>query len=414
MKYSLFLKMLSFSRVNTPACVEMHMLHVQKYLRSNKTLNDLKSEHGIKFHVHNKKISLSYDQIEVKDSDLLSQQCRGLILREDTFEIVACPMFRFFNLEQKELAANIDYNSAVFENKLDGSLQIVYYDNFQEKWCVATRSRPEANSNIDDGDLTFAKLFDIIVADLFKDRKATIQNLMNDSNKDITYCFELTSPFNRIVCQYEKAELTLLAARNNITLKELNIDDIFIAKGIKKPELFKFNNITDMVKVVRDWNPKEKEGVVVRDSNFNRIKVKNPAYISWNHMRDSLATSWRGCVEVILLKKDDDVIGMMPAVIADRIKTLKPVIQRVLIETQSDYDELKSLEPMKTFALEAQKRMWPGALFALKRNKTPDLQTFALGNALGITKIPTSATKSMLSLCIKLEPSLQNIELEEK
>jgi hypothetical protein len=44
------------------------------------------------------------------------------VLREGTLDILACPMFRFFNLEQEGVAADIDWGSAVFEEKLDGCL----------------------------------------------------------------------------------------------------------------------------------------------------------------------------------------------------------------------------------------------------------------------------------------------------
>lgn len=384
------------------------MLHVQKYLRSGKTLEDLKIEHGVKSYIHNGKIGLTYDQIEAKEKDPLSQQCRGLILREGTYDAVAVPMFRFFNLEQKETVAEIDWNTASFENKLDGSLNIVYWD--EAKWCVGTRSRPEADGNIDESDITFAKLFDMAVKEMGIGNN--IQDLMSIANKDCTYCFELTSPFNRIVCDYKKLSLTLLAVRNNLTLLESAPEIWADALKVNTPEKFDFSNINHMIQVVRDWNPKEKEGVVIKDANFNRIKVKNPAYVAYNHMRDSLTTSYRGCVEVILLEKDDDIIGMMPEMIANRIRRLKPIIAEILRRTQADYDSLKHHEVMKDFALEAITKLWPGALFALKRNKTPDLKTFALGNTSDVAKIPTNATKNMLQLCLIVDPTLKEIQSE--
>ncbi len=386
------------------------MLYVQKYLRSGKTLADLKIEHGVKSYIHNKKIGLTYDQIEAREQDPLSQQCRGLILREETYDIVACPMFRFFNLEQKETAAEIDWSTASFEDKLDGTLCISHWDFEQAKWCVGTRSRPEADGNIDESDVTFAKLFDMAVKEMSLGNN--IQDLMAAANKDYTYCFELTSPFNRIVCDYKKLSLTLLAVRNNKTLVEESPEIWITTLNVPIAEKFDFKNINHMIQVVKEWDPKEKEGVVVKDSNFNRIKVKSPAYICYNHLRDSLSTSYRGCVEAILLGKDDDLISMMPDMIANRIKRLKPVIAEVLRRTQADYDELKHFEVMKDFALEAQNKLWPGALFALKRNKTTDLITFALGNTNDVIKIPTNATKNMLQLCLKVDPTFQDIRSE--
>lgn len=382
------------------------MLLVQNYLRNNKSLTDLKVEHGVKSFVENKKISLTYDQIEAKDSDPLAQQCRGLILREQTYDIVACPMFRFFNYEQTSLLPDIDWSTAVFEDKLDGTLIITYFDELQNKWCVATRSRPEANVKIEGGTLTFSDLVDVAAKEVTKKESANTQWLMRNADPTHTYCFELTSPTNRIVCKYDDISVTLLAVRCNKTLEEKCPREWAEKLEVPPVKCYDFDNIDHMIQVVRDWNPEEKEGVVIKDSNFRRIKVKNPAYVAFNHMRDSLSTSFKGCIEVILLGKDDDVIGMMPDYIANRIKRIKANMQEIFRITQEDYEEIKHIESMKEFAAEAELKLWPSALYALKRNKSPDLKTFAMGNKKDL-KIPSTSIKAILSLCEKIDPSLR-------
>lgn len=398
------------------------MLLVQKYLASGKTLDDLQSEHGVKSYPTNGKIVLNYDQIEARDSDPLSQQCRGLVLRAGDFSIVACPMFRFFNKEQEGVAATIDWSTAVYENKMDGSCIIVYYDEEQYKWCCGTRGRCEADAAAHDAGMTFATMVDSTVNAMWsrkhpcciRDCAANLQEFCQKADKNKTYVFELTSPLNRIVCKYDEFTLTLLAVRDITTLQEEDPRDnveVFEDFGLKTPEIYEFNNVNHMIQVIRDWSPEDHEGIVVKDAQFNRIKVKNPAYVTYNHMQNSLSTSLRGCVEVILVGKDDDVVAMMPDVIANRIRRLKPAIQQVLAQTQKDYDELKGIEDMKTYALEAQKRLWPAALFALKRKKTPDLQTFALGNREDVSKIPSTATNTMLAMCRKVDPDVAKLEV---
>ena len=538
------------------------MLHVQKYLKSGKTLEDLKNEHGVKSNVAHGKICLNYDQIEASNSDELACQCRGLVLREGNYEIVACPMFRFFNLEQKEVAADIDWNSAIYEEKMDGCLEyntviktnfgsrkigelvkgnfkgkvlsydpitntveyddviavsekdnidnwyelelengniiqvtsnhkvyvpkinayksvedldgteellifeevvkikslkkiklsskrydlqtkknnnffangilvhnsciIVYFDDIKDKWCCGTRNRSEADANINDINFTFANLVDQTIQVMWNsknpncNRNVSLQDLMQEMDrfqtvdaKKRTFVFELTSPVNRIVCKYDESKLTLLAVRNNLTLEE-EFPQVWtpIEKfGIECTKTYSFSNVNHMIQVIREWNPEDHEGVVVKDKYWNRIKVKNPAYISFNHMRDSLATSFRGCVEIILLGKEDDVIGMMSELIAKRIMRLKSAIDKVILQTQRDYDELRHIEDIKEFALAAQNKLWKGALFALKRGKTPDLKTFALGNKPGVVKIPTSAVDTMLKLIKQVDPDVARLEL---
>ena len=386
-------------------------LLVQSYLRSGKTLEQLKLGHGVKSFVQNSKISLSYDQIEARESDLLSQQCRGLILREGTFDIIAAPMFRFFNLEQTGIVASIDWATAVFEEKMDGSLIIVYFDDQFDKWMCATRARPEADVPVDCGTNTFSDLVNIAIRSMlgFNDLNQWLFSCIGTNYREMTFCFELCSPANRIVCEYKSFMLTLLSVRDKQTLVE-HVPAMY-ASRLRVPvvKAYAFDNLADLIDVVRQWDPKEHEGVVIKDANFNRVKVKNPAYTAYNHMRDSLSASVRGCMEVVLLGKEDDVIPMVPEFIGDRIKKLKPIVAQVMRQTQRDFDELSNVSDMKEFALLAQQKIWPAALFALKRGKATDLISFVQGNKKEQSKLPVGAVDTMLALCAKIDPNIKNI-----
>lgn len=381
------------------------MLLVQKYLREGNSLEDLRLNHGVRSSETNNKICLNYHQLEAKDSDVLSQQCRGLVLRKNTFDIVACPLFRFFNLEQENVAAPIDWNSSKYYNKLDGTNIIVYYDFVDKSWHCGTRNRCEADAPAHDSDITFRKLVDETVSQMGSSSD-DLQALMYKADKDFTYIFELTTPLNRIVCKYDDFSLALLAVRNNKTLKEYHHCDFIDSFNIKPkiPEEFQFNTTEQMIKAVREWSPEDYEGVVVVDKNFNRVKVKSLAYISYNHMRDSLQTSYRGCMEVILSKKDDDVIHMMPDVIANRIRKLKPVISEVIRTAESDYNRLKHIDDMKEFALQAKDCLWPAILFSLKRGKVDSIDSFIFDKE--SVKIATPVIDNLLSLCEKIDKDI--------
>jgi adenylate kinase family enzyme len=389
------------------------MLKAQQYLRSGKTLKDLEIEHGVYANISNGRLCLNYDQLEAKDDDPIACECRGLVLREDNFDIISCGMFRFFNMGQG-FAANIDWSSAAFIEKMDGTCILVSKDPFTDTWKCNTRGRAEADGNIDGGELTFKRLVDstcaemlqkaypVILWDRFPDLNSFMQYI--DAKENYTYVFELTSPFNRIVCKYDDCRLTLLAVRNNLTLKEedpkLHIKDF---EGlIQTPKEYHFNNIEEMLEVIKSWNPSEHEGVVVRDKYFNRIKVKNPAYLAYNHMRDSLSSSVRGCVAAILLGKDDDLLPMMPELIQKRIFKYKELINKVFIQTQKDYEELKNIHDMKEFAIQAKQKLWDACLFALKRGKSPDIKTYALGR-LSSNEIPQNSLDKIIELCEKVE-----------
>src|SRR5690242_19441494 len=133
----------------------MKKLLVQEFLEKH-SLEDLAKEHAVEasFSKDHTIFSLNYNQINVVDSDELSQQCRGLILRKENLQvlgsehavvgptrILAYPFNRFFNQGQGA-CAQLDWDNTILFEKVDGTLCIVYYDALYDQWCVATRSVP--------------------------------------------------------------------------------------------------------------------------------------------------------------------------------------------------------------------------------------------------------------------------------
>jgi hypothetical protein len=356
------------------------MLLVQKFLETH-TFKELQEQHGVyaSFSKSGHKFSLNYDQIEAKENDPLSQECRGLVLSleygqpimEDMTpkglsrdyvcpgktRILAYPMKRFFNIGQGS-AATINWsdpNLAVLE-KLDGTLCIVYYDPFTNQWCVATRSVPEADLLMDNGIFTFRTLFEKAVQDT---TKYSFQDLTDQLDKNTTYCFELTTPYNRIVVYYPDNHVTLLAARNIVTGLEHNSSDVCII-GIQHVQAHTYTSVSELLDWVSSLNPMEHEGVVIRDANFNRIKVKNAAYVAASKIRESLATSPRNCLELILLGKDDDAASFLPQEIQANLASLKERFV-IWLKKQEELVQIITAEARsiasdkKTFALTVQK-----------------------------------------------------------
>ena len=72
------------------------MLKIQKYLIEHgltKTVSDFK----LVCKEYNHKVLLKYNQIESDLSIPEVQECRGLILTKDTWEILSFPFTKFFN-----------------------------------------------------------------------------------------------------------------------------------------------------------------------------------------------------------------------------------------------------------------------------------------------------------------------------
>lgn len=389
------------------------MLLVQEYLKTH-TFGDLAREHGVyaSFSKSGHKFSLNYDQIEAKESNPLAQECRGLILTTGKViapsgatpsgrpnyddvtpgetEVLAYPMKRFFNYGQGA-AAQIDWSNsadlAIME-KLDGTLCIVYFDTVTNQWCVATRSVPEADLLMDNGLYTFRTLFE-------KAFQATVNVSFEDFSQkldqDFTYCFELTTPYNRIVVEYKDCGVTLLAVRSMLTYLEMIPETTLLTdclKGVPIVKTFKFDTVQNVIDWVSSQNPLEYEGVVVRDSNFNRIKVKNAAYVAYNKLHDKLGSSERNCMEFVLLEKDDDVAPFLPPEIGQNMAKLKAGLNKAIMKYDSVYNlaqmNLKALGlegNKKEFALRVtgmHKSMWSSPFFSMWDGKAENMKDFIL------------------------------------
>jgi len=379
------------------------MLLIQDFIK-NKSLKELKEIHGVKasFSKTGHKASFNYDQIESKENDLLAQECRGLILsRPDgksllseaeflngkyNFEniifgesiILNFPMKRFFNYGQDNKINLNDKNLEFFE-KLDGTLCMLYFDPFIKDWCVATRSSPDADIPLDNNLFTFRTLFEKC---LQENINISFSEYTSKLNKNINYFFELTSTYNRIVVNYTKNSLTLLAARSIFNGKdngEIDISKIDIF-GLDKVKKYKLSTVKDVFSFLERTSPLETEGFVLKDSNFNRIKIKSPQYILAHKSRDSFAASERNCIEAILLEKEDDFLQFLPDEICENIKSLKNGLKNTIHHYDMMMSTLKNNENFndrKWFAKEVSKiDIWSAPLFQIYDNKCLNFKDF--------------------------------------
>jgi hypothetical protein len=378
------------------------MLLVQKFLETN-TFKQLQETHGVYASFSNKgyKWSLNYDQIEAKENDPLAQECRGLILSTINGEplgdnkndicpgktnILAYPMNRFFNYGQGA-AANIDWTESGLSvlEKLDGTLIILYYDKFANNWFVATRSVSEADIVMSNGMYTFRTLFEKAIKDMYN---SSFDDFTKNLNKDITYCFELTSPFNCIVVNYLDTRITLLAARNILTNSEIDLNDLIFDREIVKVQSYDLNCYTadDILSWVSEKNPLEHEGVVVRDSKFNRIKIKNLSYVLLSKTKSKLGSSQRNMLELILSGKDDDVIVTLPLEMQNHIIDMKNKVNKLIVTYDNLYYSIKRLSDLvnkgdkKTFVSylmqNTDAKLWSAPLFNIYDNKSVDMKDF--------------------------------------
>ena len=380
----------------------MTKLLVQEFLETH-SFQDLITEHGVYASVskNHKKVSLNYDSVVTKESDILAHDCRGLILcKSDHYEfptldngkldllpivgntdIVCFPMRRFFNYGQGA-AADIDFTNpnVSIQCKYDGTCTLIYLDPMSDQWCVATRSVPDADLLMDNGLFTFAQLF-------HKAAKETsgmdFDQFTSYLDKDVTYCFELTTPLNEIVVRHHCNSIMLLAARNIKTFQELNPSTICIP-NVPHVKTYQHMSVAELVEWVSTFDPSQFEGVVVCDDNFNRIKVKNAQYVLAHKMRDTIAASTRNCLEIILHGREDDILPLLPQEIKESVISMKRKFRTWLAHEEWKYGEMlavaNAIKPndKKTFALTLQKYNieYRAAYFSIYDGKASSVKDF--------------------------------------
>lgn len=277
-------------------------LKVLEFINNNENWKEIleKEPYNIKVKEEDNFIILNYSQIESDFSLRIVQECRGLILaKENNKYISVCiPFFKFFNYGEK-YASKINWNSAQVQEKIDGSLIKIWF--YKNKMHIST------NSMIDAFKATIA-----LPTNNFKTygdlAKYCLDNDYKDKIFDIncTYMFELVSPYTRIVVPYKQIKLYYLGQRDNQTLQEMNYNELYDYK----PKLYNISTLNDCINNANNL-PNDKEGYVVVDKNYNRIKIKSPTYVAMHHVRTNIATE-KSILELIRKNEIDEFINYFP------------------------------------------------------------------------------------------------------
>ena len=358
---------------------------VVEYLRSH-TFAQLKVEHGVEFRLSNdrRKASLNYNSISSRPGEQLSGECRGLVvrIRDDYVDgdvvgdvrVLARPMDRFYNYGDPA-GADVDFNDpnlAILE-KLDGTMCELYHDDVQ--WCIATRSVPDADLPIKKdhvviGDMTFAGLFwNALENVLHEQGELAGQMFIDRLDRNMTYVFELTSPYNRVIVAYPNSRVTLLTARNRITGVEITPK---IADLVDIPKRYDAQSIESIVEYINDCDPTVLEGVVLVDSKHRRIKVKSFNWCFASKTKFELTATRRNMLKLILSGKLDDIAPNLDKEIIDALIEMQQNVVAYASELDCDYSHLRSRvgDNRKDFALLVKDSdTWHSAMFALYTKK---------------------------------------------
>lgn len=253
---------------------------------------------GVEFHIFDYRLG-NYTDFAPKGAN----EMRGIVYRK-TPEGMApeIALHKFFNLGQggEEEAKNftkIEY----IQIKEDGSMITPHVIN-GKIYCKTRKTFSSDQAQMAN------KIFNL--NDKLKDWVIrTVENGMQP-------IFELVSPFNKIVLDYQKTELRLLQIRDMVNGEYAHVCDVdgeAESVGIISPEYSLWNSDKDIFSFYEEIKEKEGlEGYVVTFENGHKTKCKTNWYLRLHHilteglMRENDIIAW------ILNEELDDVLSQVP------------------------------------------------------------------------------------------------------
>ena len=220
--------------------------------------------------------------IDCDFADPIVQEARGIIIDLETLNVVCWP-FRKFGNYNESYADKIDWNTARVQDKIDGSIIKLWWNKTEGKWQFSTNGIINAETALAN-QMTQETFLDVIKK---ADNYNEIVLRLADLSKYHTFIFELVSPETQVVVKYPVSHLYHIGTRNNISGMEINSDI-----GIEKPKEYFLKSLDDCLSAAYDLNKSDdglihdvkKEGFVVVDDNWNRIKIKSPDYLMLHRM----------------------------------------------------------------------------------------------------------------------------------
>ena len=302
---------------------------------------DLTSHFLLKFGVDVKKENdlflFKYNMISANFCFPITHECRGIIFRFNLkWSVVSRPYGKFFNFHEGYCAIkepDFQLNLQIIE-KADGTCIQTWFDDKQDKWRVSTLGTITTQS-FDQAfrpDDTFADLFLRTVKVINWDR----------FDKNYTYMFELCTHDNRIVTQYPRDIVYLIAVREKhygIYKTDQEVDDLWLdmiedGSNVKRPVLkflseLNLNNFSEVVNWVEAQAEdaqygKFPEGFIIYRGGNPVAKLKNKKYLAAFHVSGgNKGHAKNAIIEAIFVGNIDDVYSMMIPELqqfADKIK----------------------------------------------------------------------------------------------
>jgi hypothetical protein len=262
------------------------MMAIQNYLKEY-GLDNFINQYKMKVCYHSEMpiLILNYNNIRSPKNNVKVDTCRGIVIENHSWKIISKGMDRFYQInKQPNPRSKIQFTSA--EIKEDGTLLHLFCYN--GIWLLSTRHNFGDDFLDNSLKMTYIQLFEQICNN-------ELQELGSNLDPSITYCLEMCSEHNRIIRKYITPVIYLLACyRDGIELDitevdhELNkINKINNINNWLRPKSYLIKSIEDCNEVLQCESNTDPlfEGLVIRDANGGRYKLKNNLYLEVHKLK---------------------------------------------------------------------------------------------------------------------------------
>lgn len=273
------------------------MLKIQEFIKAHDNWYDLLSAepYNLKISEDDGFVLFKYNQIASDFSQEICKEARGLILDStNNFRVVRMAFKKFFNIGEG-FAAQLDWDTAVATEKIDGSIMSVWFA--RGKWHLSTNSTIDAFKAPLSGVGPYKNFGELFESVLPLSRFSEFSNILAHQ----CYTFELVSPYNKVVINYPETKVYLLSIRNMNTLVEHPLDEVAeFAKrfNFTMPQFYYMNDEAGFRRLVEQM-PEGHEGIVVRDAAGQRVKIKTLLYFEMHRAKNNGVITLERIVDLI-------------------------------------------------------------------------------------------------------------------
>lgn len=335
------------------------MLKAEPY---NLSVREDKSENG-------KKVwTIDYDQINSPRFNELVDNCRGIVVCQETLKVVCRTFKRFYNVgEDRRTEERFNWEYSNCYSKEDGSLIKVYY--FDGKWRVGTRSTAFADNTPfsftgEEIRITYKELF-LRTLGMSEDEFQDTCDVFFIHNE--TILFELCTVENRVVTPYAEDSVFLLGG---FGINGIEFDNYaYSFPNANHLKVYKMGSFDDVIKAANGLK-EMKEGFVICDHANRRLKVKSPVYVIAHHTKGTVMTP-RRAIDLILINEQHEFISYFPEY-EEFIMRFKKLLDGIRESCITAFEQYGNIENQKEFAQHVNKFNYSGILFSMRNGKTYD------------------------------------------